>query len=337
MSGRPLVLTIGPTSRAGERVLRDALHDAAELRFHPDAGAALDDAPDAAVAIVGGPPLPEAFIERAQRLELVYRLGGAHAARDEAAALQARGVELAAPPPGLSAAATAEHTLALLLALTKRLPDGDRYVRAGNWRVPSTFDDTTRELSALTVGIVGMGHVGTHLAHLLAPFGTRILCARRTPADPAGRGSARSASPVSAANEDVERERSAPGPAKHVPMPELLQAADVVSLHVRAKPDTFRFGPHEFATMRPGSFFVNTARAHLVDHEALLHALDERLAGAALDVFPHEPHVDARLRAHPRVLLSPHAAGRTVEAAARYYGGAARAALAVVQRVAIGS
>ena len=77
---------------------------------------------------------------------------------------------------------------------------------------------------------------------------------------------------------------------------------------------------------------MNTARPHLVDHAALLQALEERLAGAGLDVLPDEPRVDPRLARHPRVVLTPHMAGRTAEAATRYYGGAARAVLAVVRR-----
>jgi len=306
VSERPLVVAIGPTSRAGARVLREVLGDAVELALRPDGQAALDVAPDAAVAIVGGPPLPHAFLAGARELRLVYRLGSAHAARAEADALRARGVVVAGPEPGLSAAATAEHALALLLALAKRLPDGDRCVRSGGWTVPSGLDDTTRELGALTVGIVGLGRVGAQLARLLEPFGARVLYTRRAGTDAAVRGN-------------------------RVELPELLRASDAVSLHVRAAPGRFRFGAAELGAMRPGSWFVNTARPHLVDHEALLRALGERLAGAALDVFPHEPHVDRRLRTHPRVLLSPHTAGRTAEAAQRYYGGAARAALAALQ------
>lgn len=309
MSDRPLVLAIGPTSRAGARILHDALDAHAALVLRPDADAALDVAAEATVAIVGGPPLPERFLARAERLALVYRLGSAGAAQAEAASLRARGVAVAGSPLGMSAAATAEHALASLLALTKRLVAADAYARSGAWRVPSAFDDTTRELGALTVGIVGLGRTGSHLARLLEPFGTRILYTRRTGALVDARG-------------------------EHASLPALLQAADAVSLHVRAAPGAFRFGEPEFAAMRPGGWFVNTARPHLVDHDALLRALDARLAGAALDVLPHEPHVDPRLAAHPRVLLTPHLAGRTAEAAARYYGCAARAALEALARAA---
>ncbi|MBS1868368.1 MAG: C-terminal binding protein [Actinobacteria bacterium] len=311
MSARPLVLAIGPTSAPGQRILREALRGVADVAFRPDADAALDLAGAATVAIVGGPPLPERFLARAERLARVYRVGGASAARGEAAALRARGVAVSGPPPGLSAAATAEHALALLLALTKRLVAADAHVRAGDWRVPSAFDDTARELGALTVGIVGLGRTGARLARLLEPFGTRIVYTRRS------------------------GEAAAGVPGERVALGELLGAADAVSLHVRAAPGAFLLGARELDAMRPGAWLVNTARAHLLDHEALLRALDERLAGAALDVFPDEPRVDPRLRAHPRVLLTPHAAGRTAEAAARYYGAAARAALETLERVAV--
>jgi phosphoglycerate dehydrogenase-like enzyme len=308
MSRRVLVAVIGPTSALGAQVVREALDGAADLAFRPDPDAALDVADAATVAIVGGPPLSEEFLGRARGLELVYRLGSARAAVPEAEALRARGIAVAGSPPGLSAGATAEHALALLLALTKRLVDADRHVRSGSWRIPSAFDDTARELGGLTVGIVGLGATGAHLARLLEPFGTRIVYTTRR----------------SGPN------RAAPG--EHLPLPELLDAADAVSLHVRAEPGTFLFGDGEFAAMRPGSWFVNTARGYLVDQEALLRALDTGLAGAGLDVFPDEPRVDARLAAHPRVVLSPHSAGRTAEMAARYYGAAARAALEVVRR-----
>ncbi|HEX7289594.1 MAG TPA: NAD(P)-dependent oxidoreductase [Conexibacter sp.] len=306
MSNRPLVLVVGPTSRAGAQALRDRLQSV-EVILRPSADEALDVADAATVVIVGGPTLSRDFLARACNLQLVYRLGSSRAARAESEALRARTVHVTGPPPGLSAAATGEHALALLLALTRRLLDADRYVRSGSWSVPSAFDDTSRELGSLTIGIVGLGRAGAHLARLLQPFGTRVVYTRRSGPDP-----------------------TVPG--EFLSLPKLLNVADAVSLHVRAAPGSFRFGDDEFGALRNGTWFVNTSRPHLVDHEALLRALDERLAGAGLDVFPDEPRVDPRLLVHPRVVLTPHAAGRTAEAAARYYGHASRIALAAIRR-----
>ena len=188
MSARPAVVIIGPTSDAGARVVRDALHGVADVAFRPAAGQALDLAGDAIAVIVGGPPLTERFLARARRLELVYRLGSTRAAGAEAEALRARGVAVSGSPRGLSAAATGEHALALLLALSKRLVEADRYVRSGAWRVPSEFDDTARELATLTVGIVGLGATGAHLARLLEPFGARVLYTRRSGRDASAPG-----------------------------------------------------------------------------------------------------------------------------------------------------
>ncbi|HMJ04205.1 MAG TPA: NAD(P)-dependent oxidoreductase, partial [Conexibacter sp.] len=215
MSTRPVVLAIGPTSRAGARAVRDTLQGAANVILRPDADAALDAAPAATVAIVGGPPLSDGFLARACRLELVYRLGSTGAAQAEAEALRARGVVVMGSPRGLSAAATGEHALTLLLVLTKRIMEADRYARSGSWRVPSELDDTARELGALTVGIVGLGQTGAHLARLLQPFGTRVVYTRRS----------------------EEEDPTVPG--ERVSLSELVRAADAVSLHVRAMPGTF--------------------------------------------------------------------------------------------------
>ncbi|KOG87920.1 hypothetical protein ADK38_22715, partial [Streptomyces varsoviensis] len=146
----------------------------------------------------------------------------------------------------------------------------------------------------------GMGRVGTAAARLLAAFGAEVGYFSRTRLDP-----------------DHERRIGA----EYRPLEELLPAADVVSLHVRADAADYRFGAREFALMRPGRYFVNTSRGGLVNEAALATALRSgRLAGAALDVFAAEPLAPASpLDGAPNLLLTPHIAGRTREVAEMYF------------------
>jgi phosphoglycerate dehydrogenase-like enzyme len=226
------------------------------------------------------------------------------------AACRRRGITVA-HTPGVNAHAVAEHTLALMLAVTRRIPSLDRDMRSGQWPRGLLF-----QLEGKTLGIVGLGAIGRRVATLAAPFGMRLLAATWGP--DAGRATAVGA--------------------RHVPIETLLQESDIVSLHLRLGAETETVIDRErLALMKPGAFLVNTARGRLVDREALADALRHgRLAGAALDVFHEEPIAPSDpLLTLPNVVLTPHNAGmtqevidvgllQTVENVRRFLQGAAR-------------
>jgi phosphoglycerate dehydrogenase-like enzyme len=204
------------------------------------------------------------------------------------AACRARGVAVT-NTPGVNANAVAEHTIALMLAITRRIPAMDRDTRNGQWPRGLLV-----QLEGQTVGLIGLGAIGARVAALLRSFGVRLL----------------------AATYGSDGGRAATLGARHVPVETLLRESDVVSLHLRLSADTQGYlGRSRLALMKPTAFLVNTARGALVDKAALVEALAEnRLAGAALDVFHEEPIPagDPILKL-ANVVLTPHNGGMTRE------------------------
>jgi D-3-phosphoglycerate dehydrogenase len=203
-------------------------------------------------------------------------------------AARARGVAVT-NTPGVNAHAVAEHTVALMLAVSRRIPAMDRDVRAGQWPRGLLV-----QLEGKTLGLIGLGAIGSRVAVLAGGLGMRLLASTYGP----------------------DGGRAGKLSARHVPVEALLRESDVVSLHLRLSPATQGFlGRERLALMKPTAFLVNTARGALVDKAALLDALrDERIAGAALDVFPEEPIPPADpVLGLPNVVLTPHNAGMTRE------------------------
>lgn len=191
--------------------------------------------------------------------------------------------------PGVNAHAVAEHTLALMLAVTRRISAMDAAVRRGEWPRAQLV-----QLEGKTLGVVGLGTIGRRVAALATAFGMRVLASTWGPDDG----------------------RSAALGARHVDIETLLRESDVVSLHMRLTADTRGIlNGERLALMKPTAFLINTARAGLVDRTALVDALrDGRLAGAALDVFHEEPiPANDPLVGLPNVVLTPHNAGMTPE------------------------
>jgi phosphoglycerate dehydrogenase-like enzyme len=188
--------------------------------------------------------------------------------------------------PGVSAFSVAEHALALMLAVARRIPAQDAAVRGGEWPRGQGV-----ELRGKTLGIVGLGAIGRRFAELGRAIGMRVVAWTMHP-------------DASLGIDLVELE-------------ELLRSSDVVSLHVRLSPQTVgMIGAREFGLIRHSAILVNTARGPIVDEAALLEALtSKRIAGAGLDVFTAEPlpagHPLTKL---PNVVLTPHSAGITPEA-----------------------
>jgi D-3-phosphoglycerate dehydrogenase len=185
----------------------------------------------------------------------------------------------------------ADWTVMAILNLVRRGSWGDRRLREGGWPKPEMMG---HELAALTVGIVGLGNVGSALATRLLAFGPRVVYA------------------------DIVQ-KSFTG-VEHVPFVDLLELADVVCVHVPLDQTTHHMiDTAALKRMRKGAFLVNASRGPVVDEKALIDALESgHLGGAGLDVFEQEPTpADNPLRHMENVFLSPHMAGFTVEAEAR--------------------
>ena len=185
--------------------------------------------------------------------------------------------------PDVLTEATAELTIALMLALLRRVVEGDRLVRRRDeWALAPTFM-LGEGLAGKTLGIVGLGRIGREVARLAEAFGMRVVHTRGS------------------------------GPYEELPLDRLLAEADVVSLHVPLTPETRHLiGAPELALMRPSAVLVNVSRGPVVDEAALVDALVEgRIAGAALDVYEHEPEVSAGLLGLENVVLSPHLGSST--------------------------
>jgi D-3-phosphoglycerate dehydrogenase / 2-oxoglutarate reductase len=243
----------------------------------------------------------------ALRLLVVCRGGPVNVNLDAAAAA---GVEVRTTP-GRNAVAAAEHTVALLLAALRQIPDRHAGVREGVWRSDLyALSEVGSELNGSTVGLVGYGAIGRRVGRILRAFGAEVLVSDPY-ADP------------------TTLDGAAP-----VELPELLERSAVLSLHARLTPQTTRMvGAKELARLPRGAVLVNTARGGLLDYEAVVDALDSgHLGAAAFDVFDAEPlPAGSRLRTAPRVVLTPHLAGATRQTAQR---AAALAADAVAEYLA---
>ena len=239
-------------------------------------------------------PLSGGMLDRMPSLKLVAVSRGGPVNIDMAAA-RARGVRVV-NTPGRNASAVAEFAIGAILAETRLIRSGHESLRAGEWRGDLyRADRTGRELSEMTVGVVGYGQIGSRVVRLLKAFGCRILVA-----DPYVQLSAGD---------------RADG-VQHVHLEDLLQQADVITLHARVTAETTGFiGRHQFAAMKDGAIFVNTARGPLVDYDALYDTLMEgHLGGAMLETFAVEPvPPDWKLLQLPNVTLTPHIAGASVK------------------------
>jgi D-3-phosphoglycerate dehydrogenase len=200
--------------------------------------------------------------------------------------------------PGRNAVATAEHTVAMLLAALRRIPQAHGELMGGVWRGDHyRYDSVGGELEGSTVGLLGYGAIGRKVARILVGFGADVLLH-----DPY----------VEPAHVDA--------PARKVGLDELLSRSQVLSLHARDTPQTRGvIGRGELSRLPTGAVVVNCARGSLLDYEALWEALDSgHVAAAALDVFPEEPVPHgSRLFTSSNVVATPHVAGASRQTAHR--------------------
>ena len=198
--------------------------------------------------------------------------------------------------PGVLTDATADLAMTLVLMATRRTGEGERQVRSGAWSGWRPNQLIGSDVRGKVLGVVGMGRIGVATARRAHHgFGMRIAYFARHRADA-----------------ELERELGA----EYVPdLHDLLARSDVVSLHVPGGDETEHLiDAAALAAMKPGGYLVNTARGTVVDHDALAQALSSgHLAGAGLDVYPHEPEVPPALLDIENVVLLPHLGSATVE------------------------
>ena len=222
------------------------------------------------------------MIAAAPKLRLIQKIGvGVNTIDLEAA--KARGIPVC-NLPGMNSRAVAEQTLALMLAVLRRVPRFDASLRAGVW-TDLALQDGLGELGGRVVGLVGYGSVPRILAPVLVAMGCEILY--------------------------TARNQMAATVGRYVPLASLLEQSDVVSLHLPLTPETDRLIDHAaLGRMKKGSILINTARGGLVDQPALVEALRSgHLVGAGLDVFAEEPvSRDEALLALDNVVVTPHVA-----------------------------
>ena len=229
-----------------------------------------------------------------KRVKLIanYGVGFEHI---DVAAAKANGIAVS-NTPGVLTDATADIALTLILMAARRAGEGEREVRAGKWTGWRPTHKLGSSLTGKTLGLVGFGRIGIATARRAHHgFGMKIAYYGRREALP-----------------DIARELDA----RFYPnLNDLLAASDFVSLHIPGGPETQGLiGAQALATMKPGSYLVNTARGGVIDHAALAEALRSgHLAGAGLDVYPAEPKVPEELLGLENVVLLPHLGSATRE------------------------
>ena len=238
-----------------------------------------------AIITRSGTPVDAALLDAGQRLRVVGRAGIGVDNIDIPAAT-ARGIAVVNAPQG-NVRAAAEHTIGMMFALARNIPQADRLLRDGVWGKNKFMGC---ELTGKTLGIIGLGKVGTQVARKLGAFDMEILAY------------------------DPFRPQEAEG-VTFTTLADLLARADIVTLHVPLTAITRNMiGAREIAAMKPGAFLINCARGRVVDEAAVVAACRTgHLGGAALDTFAHEPLADSDLLDLPNVILTPHLGGTTHE------------------------
>ncbi len=293
---KPLVVMTRPVAKEAIDRLRTRCEvrvlDAGDAKPLPSVDELLAAVRDAEIVYtLPANPLTKEVIAAAPRLRLVVTMGTGYDNIDVAAA-QARGIPVTYAP-GILDETTADGVWGLLLATARRIPEAERFLRAGKWRGwgPSQF--LGHDVYGKTLGIVGMGRIGRAVARRASGFAMRIVYhdVRRS--------------------EDAEREFTA----RFASLDDLLRAADFVSLHVTLTAQTRHLiDAAALAKMKPSAILINASRGPVLDEAALAQALREGvIAAAGLDVYEREPQVHAELLRLDNAVLLPHIASASDE------------------------
>jgi glyoxylate reductase len=237
-----------------------------------------------AIIPMGAHPLPETVLAAAPRLRVVAVAAVGYNIVDVPAATR-RGI-LVTNTPGVLTETTADMAWALMLGVARRVPESDRFVRAGKWTGVYWSQLMGTDVHGATLGIFGLGRIGQAIARRAQGFGMRVLYHNR--------------------RRDPEAERSLG--AEYRAKADLLREADFVVLSLPLSPESRHLiGDAELALMKPTAFLVNVARGPVVDEAALVEALRSgRIAGAGLDVFEEEPKLHPGLLELENLALTPH-------------------------------
>ena len=243
--------------------------------------------------VLGTDPVTREVLSGDVRVRIIARHGVGVDNVDIEAATE-RGIAVTYTP-SVNADSVAEHTIGLILSLTKRIAEAHRLMKSGGW-------DRIRfvgcEVKGKTLGVIGLGNIGSRVAARAKAFGMRVI----------------------AYDPYVDKSRAEELGVSLVNLEELLESSDIVTIHAALTRETrHMIGEEELKRMKPTAYLVNTARGALVDEDALVKALKERwIAGAALDVYEEEPlPEDHPLRRMDNVVLTPHIASYTYEAIRR--------------------
>jgi D-3-phosphoglycerate dehydrogenase / 2-oxoglutarate reductase len=198
--------------------------------------------------------------------------------------------------PGRNATATAEHTIGMILAAARQIAQRDEEIRRGLWRSDFyNYGQVGPEISGSTAGVIGVGAVGSRVAHILGAMGAEVLAF------------------------DPWADQGKLDPAVHLvdSLEELMSRANIVTIHARVTPENLHLvGAHEISLMPQGAILVNCARGQLLDYDAVAEGLERgQLFAAAFDCFSEEPlPPDDRLRSIPAVTMTPHLGGASKQA-----------------------
>ena len=227
------------------------------------------------------------------RLKLIANYGAGVNHIDLKAA-RARGI-IVTNTPGVLTEDTADMTMALILSVPRRLAEGEKLVRSGQWKGWSPGGMLGNRIGGKALGIVGMGRIGQAVALRARAFGLTVHYHNR--------------------HRLPEVREAQLAATWHASLDEMLAAVDIVTIHTPLNPDSRNLiDARRIGLMRPHVFLINAARGGIVDEGALVDALEAgRLAGAGLDVWAHEPVIDPRLLALSNVVMLPHMGSATVE------------------------
>ncbi len=260
----------------------------------------------ASIYVANHAPLTKKVLESAPDLRLAVIARGGPTNANVKVATQ-HGV-LVCNAPGRNATATAEHTMSLILAVLRRIPESHAALADGEWRGDYyEYEKCGLELEDSIAGLIGYGAIGSRVARMLRGFGCQVLV-----------------------HDPYVNPDSVGDLAQNVKLDELLSRSRIVSLHARATPETRGIiGREQLTAMPAGSVLINCARGTLCDYDAICDALDSgHLWGAGFDVFPEEPIPrNSRLLRTPHIVMTPHIAGaskQTAEKAARIAAGEIR-------------
>ncbi len=293
MRSKPLVLVSPGVGSDNPGLFEEELGGLAELSFKTFRGGEYPpEVSEAEAMVLGLEPVDDQLLEHARRLRIVARYGVGYDTVDVEACTR-RGIYVT-HTPGVLSGAVADLTIGLILCLSRRLIQADRYVREEWWRPGRVRPLMGVDLRGKALGIIGLGRIGYEVARRAKAFDMRVLYHDLEP----------------------RREAEASLGLRYVDLETLLRSSDYVSVHVPLTPRTRRLlGERELRMMKPTAYLINTSRGQVIDEEALCKALKEGwISGAGLDVYEKEPlQGDSTLIKLDNVVLTPHIGSYTVE------------------------